>query len=275
MKFDMTTAWNEAMRLIAANRQVLPVVAGVFFFLPYAAFMLLFATEMAGLEAAQSANPDPQALTQTMMAFYGRIWWVFAIIAVLQGIGMLGLLALLTDRGRPTVGEALAIGAKLLLPYIGAQIITGMLMMLVMVVPIAVGAGVSVAAGVLVGVAALAVLVYLFTKFLLVPPVIAIERVANPIAALGRSWRLTKGNSFRLFLFVFLIIIAIAVVGGVANMVVGVVLALAGPEVASAGQAIVSGAINAVWITIFLAVLAAVHRQLAGPSPERVSETFE
>ena len=30
-------------------------------------------------------------------------------------------------------------------------------------------------------------------------PVIAIEEVRNPIAAITRSWRLTKGNSLRIF----------------------------------------------------------------------------
>ena len=32
MKFDMSAAWNEATRLMAANRDVLLIVAGVFFF---------------------------------------------------------------------------------------------------------------------------------------------------------------------------------------------------------------------------------------------------
>ena len=40
MKFDMGAAWNEAMRLISGNLQVIAIVAGVFFFLPYFAFSL-------------------------------------------------------------------------------------------------------------------------------------------------------------------------------------------------------------------------------------------
>ena len=109
MKFDMGAAWNEAMRLLAANRQVVAIVAGVFFFLPYLAFMLLFMNQMEALEASQMANPDPGAVGKAMFGFYGEIWWVLVLMAVIQAIGMLGLLALLTDRSRPTVGQALAI----------------------------------------------------------------------------------------------------------------------------------------------------------------------
>lgn len=274
MKFDMGAAWNEAVRLLAANRQVLLIVAGVFFFLPYVGFMLVFSNEMTALEASQASNPDPRVMGETMMGLYGQFWWLLLIMVVLQTIGVLGLLALLSDRSRPTVGEALGIGARLLLPYIGAQLLMSCIYGLLFLLPIAVGVGVSVATGVLLGLVAVVAFAYLFTKFLMVPPVIAIERVVNPLSALGRSWRLTKGNSIRLFLFVLLLFVAVLVVGGVIGMVVGLVLALAGPEVAQVGNALVSGLINAVFYTIFLAVLAAVHRQLAGSAPEAVSETF-
>ncbi|MGN3975185.1 glycerophosphoryl diester phosphodiesterase membrane domain-containing protein [Tsuneonella sp. SYSU-LHT278] len=274
MKFDMGAAWNEAVRLLAANRQVLLIVAGVFFFLPYVGFMLVFSNEMTALEASQASNPDPRVMGEAMMGLYGQFWWLLLIMVVLQTIGVLGLLALLSDRSRPTVGEALGAGARLLLPYIGAQLLMSCIYGLLFLLPIAVGVGVSVATGVLLGLVAVVAFAYLFTKFLMVPPVIAIERVVNPLSALGRSWRLTKGNSIRLFLFVLLLFVAVLVVGGVIGMVAGLVLALAGPEVAQVGNALVSGLINAVFYTIFLAVLAAAHRQLAGSAPEAVSETF-
>ena len=274
MKFDMSAAWDEVTRLLSANRQVLLIVAGVFFFLPQVIFSLVFANQIAALEASQSANPDPSAIGEAMMGFYGEIWWMILLIALVQGVGMLGLLVLLSDRSRPTVGEALKAGLKLLLPYIGAQILLSCLFGLLLLFPFAVGASAGIGAGILVGVVAFVALVYLFTKFLLVSPVIAIERVTNPLAALGRSWRLTKGNSLRLFLFVFLLILALVVVGSVVSMVLGLIFALMGAEVALVGQGIVSGLVNAAFYVVFLAALAAAHRQLAGPAPEAVSETF-
>ena len=270
MKFDMSAAWNEATRLMAANRDVLLIVAGVFFFLPYVAFMLIFMNELTALEAAQAANPDPAAIRAAMMGFYGEIWWMVLIMALFQAVGMIGLLALLSDRSRPTVGEALKLGLKLLLPYIGAQLLLSCLFGLLLLVPIAIGAGSSQATGVLVGIVALFAFIYLFTRFLLVSPVVAIERVANPLTAIGRSWRLTKGNTLRLFLFLLMLLIAVTVVAIVISLVLGLILALAGAEIALIGNALVSGLINAIFYVIFLAVLAAIHRQLAGPSAEVV-----
>ena len=60
-----------------------------------------------------------------------------------------------------------------------------------------------------------------------------------------------------------------------AVLVAILVFALAGAEIALVGNAIVSGMVNAVFLVIFLAVLAAMHRQLAGPAPETVSATFD
>lgn len=275
MKFDMSAAWNEATRLMGANRDVLLIVAGVFFFLPNVIFSLVFSNEMAALESAQAKKLDPEAMGQAMVAFYGDIWWMVLIIAVVQGIGMLGLLVLLSDRSRPTVGEALKTGATLLLPYLGAQILMTCFYGLLALIPISIGVAGSPAVGVVVGLFAFVLVCYLFTKFLLVSPVIAVERVANPIGAMGRSWRLTKGNSLRLFFFVLLLLVALIVVGGVVSAILGLGFALAGAEIAMVGNAIVSGMVNAVFLVIFLAVLAAMHRQLAGPAPETVSAAFD
>ena len=275
MKFDMGAAWNEAVRLIAANRQVITIVAGVFFFLPYLAFMLLFMNQMEALQAAQTASANSEAMSDAMMTFYSEVWWVILLLAVIQGIGMLGLLSLLSDRTRPTVGHALSTGVKLFLPYIGAQLLISVILGLLILVPIAVGAGASVTAGVVLGVIAVVAFFYLFTKFILTPVVIALERQVNPIAALGRSWQLTKGNSVRIFLFIVLLVIAVMIVGAVFSMILGLLFALAGSEAALIGQALTSGLVNAVFYVIFLAVLAAIYRQLAGTSAETVRETFE
>lgn len=275
MKFDMGAAWNEAVRLIMANRQVIAIVAGVFFFVPYLAFMLLFMNQMEALQAAQATNPDPTAMGAAMMGFYGDVWWIILLVGVMQGIGMLGLLTLLTDRGRPTVGKALAAGARLFLPYLGAQLLISVGFGLLMLLPIAIGAGVSVTAGIVTGLLAVVAFFYLFTKFLLTPAVIAIEQQMNPISALGRAWQLTKGNSVRIFLFMVLLFVAVIVVAMMVSMVIGLIFALGGPEMAVIGQAVVSGLINAAFVVLFLGVLAAIYRQLAGPSADAVRETFE
>ena len=132
----------------------------------------------------------------------------------------------------------------------------------------------STAAIVLVVAAALVAMAYLLTKFSLGTAVMARERVLNPVAALVRSWKLTKGNSLRIFLFYFLLGLAAVVVSLVVSTVVSLVLALFGTQAMLFGSALISGLTNAVWVLLFLAVQAAIHGQLAGESPASLNDTF-
>ena len=271
MKLEMNRAWGQAMALIGANKDVVFVVACVFFFLPYMIFLIAM-PEMAALGDPATAD----AAFEQLGAFYADAWWAMLLISILQGIGMLGLLALLTDHRRPTVGEALKIGVSKILSYLAAYILLAIVVgMVAMLLIGGAGATGSLAVGFVGFVAAFALAAYAFVKFSLVAPVLVKEGVANPITALQRSWRMTKGNSFRLFAFYFLLVIALFVLMMVISIVVGLVLALFGPGAQTFGSALLGSLMNALWATIFLAVLAAVHDQLGGTSSAQISETFE
>ena len=275
MKFDMGRAWNDAVALLRANRQVVLVIAGVFFFLPNLALILLLPDYAQAMGTPGAAQPtDPDAALKALADAYGQVWWAVLISIVAQGIGMLGLLALLTDRDRPTVGEALVIGAKSFLPYIGTSILQSIVLVLVALIPFVAGGAAGIGVGVMVGIVALVVLAYLFTKFSLSIVVIVAERVMNPVTAIARSWALTKGNSLRIFLFYVLLFIVLIVIAIVMSIVLGIIGALAGPS----GVLFVSGLSNAlfnmIFVAVYLAVLAAVHRQLSG-SAATIGQTFE
>ena len=117
--------------------------------------------------------------------------------------------------------------------------------------------------------------IYAMVKVSLSAPVIAIEKVFNPIAVLARSWRLTKGNSLRIFGFFVLIMIVYFVLSMVVGMVIMGVLTLLGDSLGVIVNGVLSGLLGAFATVVFVAVLAAIHRQLAGPSAAAVSETFE
>ena len=121
MKLDINRAWTDAINLIQTNLSVVAVVAGVFFFLPYLAFVLFMPDVSAmGIES----NPqDPTAAFNQVMALYADIWWMVALLTIAQTIGTLALLALLRAGNRPTVGQAIAIGAIGFLTSIAATII--------------------------------------------------------------------------------------------------------------------------------------------------------
>ena len=278
-KLDMGKAWTQATGLIGANRDTIGAIAGLFFFLPSLA-LALFAPELVNPEPAAPAGADPQVAMQAaldqMSKAYTDNWALFLVLTIVQFIGSMSLLALLTDRGRPTVGEAMGIGIRSIPTYLAAQILSALAVGFAVGIPLGIVAATgSVIAVVLVGFALVLVGAYLFVKFSLIAPVIAIDGVRNPITALGQSWRLTKGNSFRIVAFVLLLFFTIGIIAALVSGILGLVFSALGSQIADIGNGLVSAAVNTFIGVIFLVVIAAVHRQLAGQSPEGLAKTFE
>ncbi len=266
--------------MLSANRDTVLAVVGLFFFLPYFALALFVpeAINPTPVEAPPGTDPEVamNAAFAALQQQYTDNWVYFVILAVAQFTGTLSLLALLTDRTRPTVGEALMQGLKSTPSYLVSQILVALFAGIAVGLPLGiVGAFLPPAFAVLIGIMLLGVVLYLVVKFSLIAPVIAIESELNPFKAMLRSWSLTKGNSFRLISFFILLIIAIGVVSLLITMVLGTVFSAFDQSIANIGNGVVSGLINAAVGALLLAVLAAVHRQLAGPSREAMTETFE
>ena len=278
-KLDMGKAWTQATGLIGSNRDTIGAIAGLFFFLPSLA-LALFAPELVNPEPAAPAGADPQVAMQAaldqMSKAYTDNWALFLALTIVQFVGSMSLLALLTDRGRPTVGEAMGIGIRSIPTYLAAQILSALAVGLAVGIPLGiVAAAGSPIAAVLVGFVLVLVGAYLFVKFSLIAPVIAIDGVRNPITALSRSWRLTKGNSFRIVAFVLLLFFTIGIISALVSGILGLVFSALGGQIADIGNGLVSAAVNTFIGVIFLVVIAAVHRQLAGHSPEGLAKTFE
>lgn len=261
MKFDLDTAWKDATRLIRENLGLLAVIAGVFYFLPYLA-ALLWVPGMSELVMGQM-DPDSDRMQAMVQALFADYWWAFLLLTLVQSIGLLSMLALLRRRANPTVAEAMAVGARSVLSYLAASILLGFLIAIVAIAVAAPGALAGMPVLVVIGVIAMVVIIlYLFTKFSMVSPVIAVDGVLNPIEALKRSWKLTKGNSLRIFFFYALLMIAYFVISAVIGLVFSLLFALGGAEAQTFGNAFSSSLMNAIFAVVFIGVLAAVHAQL-------------
>ena len=279
MKFDSNRAWQDAMAAVKACRSLLVPVAGVFFLIPNVATSFFLGDVQARIMENMT---NREVLNGIMEAEMGKIMG-FGLGAMVAGfIGYLAVLVLLTDRSRPTVGEAIARGVRFLPTLIGAVIIgyIGIVLGVVLVAIIGgiLSAVVGAAGAALVFIAIFALVLAATVRLSLTLPVIVVENTLNPVAALVRSWRLTQGNAFKLLGFYALLFIAYVVIAVIVMIVIG---ALTG--VASGGQpgevtlilaGVLSGAISAVVGVIASAILAAVHAQLAGVSSRSVSETF-
>ena len=271
MKFDSGLAWKQASSAISANREVLFVLAGVFYLLPGLAVALLFP------QPEMPADPTPKEAMAILSEYYESVLPVLIPMLLFQATGTLALLTMLTDKSRPTVGEAIKRGVKGIIPYILAQIVFAFAMGFVGGLVIAVGAVTGQPVVAALGMAAaIALFVYGAIKTSLVAPVIVVEGQVNPIAALMRSWNLAKGNSFRLLLFYFVVAAAFLVIMMVVTAIGGIAVnLLLGEEIGGTVMLAVSAALNAVMALYFSAIIVAVHRQLAGPSQRDVAQTFD
>lgn len=283
MKFDGNRAWNDAVRAVAANREVLLVLAGVFFFLPgliAALFLAEYQGEMAAsVQAVMAAPKNPVALQQMVHA-YGSVAPYVIVLLLVQSLGYMAMLALLTDQRRPTVAEAISIGARCIPPLVVAILIF-FVGYLVASLPLgviligciaALGPQLGAAIGITIDMVALIVVV---TRFSLTLPVVVIEGVHRPLAALLRSWRVTGGSTLRLLAFYIMLVIAYMVITIALSALLNLISAAMGTgEAFVLLSGAISGVMGALTSIVLTAILAAVHRQLAGPSFGAISETF-
>ncbi len=268
MRFDSSKAWNEAAQSVAVNRDVLLALAGVFMVLP------LFALAVFVPQPEPPVGAKPEELLELLGAYYSKTWPVYLGAALVNMVGTLAMLALFTDPSRPTVGQAIKLGAKSAPSVIAAQILMGMGLTLAAMLPVALISALGVPALAVVAVAAALVLaVWVWVRCSLVSPAVVVDRLHNPIAALRRSWLLTQGNAGRLLAFFVLVGLAFLVSILIAQMVIGTVFNLILPgEAAIVSIALIGSALQAVMSVYFVGVFAASHRQLAGSGP---ATTFE
>lgn len=271
MRFDSSKAWSEASQTVSANRDMLLALAGVFLVLP------AFALGVFWPQPEPPAGASPEQLLEMLGAFYGNAWPAFLGAGLFSIVGTLAMLALFTDARRPTVGEAIMLGLSGTLPVIAAQILMGMGIAAMIMLPVALAGAMGMPVLAVVAVlAGLGVTIWLTVRLSLLSPAVMVDGIRNPITALQRSWQLTQGKAGSLLVFYVLVVIAFLVVMLVASMLIGLVLGLALPaNGAVIGNALIAAVLQAVFNVYMVGIVAACHRQLAGPSANAAAQTFE
>lgn len=268
-KLDSNAAWKEASGQVSANRDVFLTLAGVFFVLPGLALSVI------GGEPEIVSGMQPAQIRAALGAFLAGAWWLIALSLILQITGMLALLTLMRDRTRPTVREAITGALNGLLPYLGAQLLFGLAFGLIGGLAMALGGAVAPALGVVAFLLVVGLALFASIRLILIAPVIAVEGVRNPLTALQRSWALTRGQFWRIFGFLALVVILFVVVLGVVSLLVGLVLAIfTSGETQRVLGALLSSAMTAVLVVYLTGIYSAIHRQLAGPGTAGLTETF-
>jgi membrane-anchored glycerophosphoryl diester phosphodiesterase (GDPDase) len=292
MKFSASKALSESFAIFTGRFTAMLPIAVIFTLVPVAIFTFVIGTKFAGL----SQNPgDPRAALQTILAMAGSFALVFIAYELVRAAGMCALCIAAATRQSVSLGEAIGEGFRAMLPLIGVYLVLlvgyialGAVLMLTVGLSMmraftaaaaggqAPGAG-SVGMMILVIAVILIALFYVMVKLALIIPVIAVDKERGPFAAIRRSWTLTRGASFKIFLLFLLTGFAAALISGVLNAFSGGMQLTAPNPTGSAlwSQIAVSAITGTVFGMYFISLIVAIHAQLAGPSASAISETFE
>ena len=267
--FDANRTWDEAVRIFKANRELILILAGLFFLLP-ALIAAAFAPEvLAGPTITDANNSGP--LIQEWFA--NNIVNVI-LLQVLQLLGLVSLIALFARR-RPTVSEAIKDGLGALLPLIGANFLMGIALALILTIVLTILAYLGTAAVILGLIFLLPILYYLFARVSPLTPLFVFEERRNPITAIRDSWRLTKCVGWRIAGFFALLTIAAIVIGAVFSLVGKLISALMGSgDLALFVSLGISALVSAVLQSLLACILTAIYRQLiAREAPSALDPT--
>ncbi|URW75960.1 hypothetical protein M9980_01635 [Sphingomonas donggukensis] len=257
MKLPFTTAFGDAWAAWRRDTALLLPLAGLTMFLPQLAVLLLVPPlpPMATPEDGQMTEAAAQAWADAFTLWAGQhgIWYALAPAVGL--FGALAVMALYLDRQRPTLGGALARGAMLFLRYLLASILIAIA---------AIGILMPGAASRLLLAAMIAPAFYILGRTMLAGPVIVAQAPVGAVAAIRRSWALTRGHGWMLAATYAAILMGAQLVGGVflSLAAMGTGSAGANPVVATVFDGAAAVVTSAAALTLAL-VQVALYRRLA------------
>lgn len=261
MKFSYSQVWEDAAALIRANAPLLVALAGAFYLMPnlLREYLLPFPTPAA-----------PAEVVPLISRYVADNFHWLLLTSLVEMAGALAILVLILSPGGTSVAAAIGRAARLL-PFYFAAMLLWSLMMTAAALPGFLIGGLLVrppappsALALLIFLLLIAVpLLYLFGRTALLGPVVAAEGQRNPLAALGRSFALTRGRGWAVIAMVCLVFLAGFVLTQALVYVLGSVLLLAvGDNPGRLLMLIVSGALSAALTAVLTVLYAAFYRRL-------------
>lgn len=246
MRISYSDWWDDMVAIARANASILFAIAAAFVFLPTLAAS--FFTKP--LEAA-AKGALPAEIIARYAQYFSDNWAPQLVVLLLSTLGQLLLYIVLLDARRPVVADAFRMAASLFLPFFALNILVGLILLggaFLFIIPA----------------------LYLVGRVMLSPAASVAERRTNPLAALGRSFALTAGKGWRIFFFVFLILLVVTVTQLAVQGIVAVAFAVVGDGVLTGiGKLLVSASISlfaAVSFVLSVLLWVALYRKLAGGS---------
>ncbi len=258
-KVSISRAWDDSKAMLRRNAGLLATVALALFVVP-------------SVVGDMVTPPTPAG----EVARFGYWTIVSGVALLISLVGQLAVirLALSSDQ---TVGQAIAHAARRAPVYLAATFLWLLPFVLI-------GGGLAtrlvgqtppdpLAAGVFLLLFATGL--YVAVRMLLTSAVASEERL-NPVATVKRSWSLSRGNAFRLFVFLILLLIAAFITMAAVAAVVGLLAraTFGDLEPMTLGRLLVSLAsqiVGAAMTVVFMVMLARLYTQISGRDQSAVA----
>ena len=257
-RFDSMKTWDEAVKSLLANREMLLAVLGVFSILPNFALQMLAPVPepVSGQQAAQ--------LLDRLGVYFDANWLPLVAVIALQFFGMLVTLALLADPARPTVSEAIRKAARAAPTFVAALVLAFAGSFLTGLIPvILIGLTGSLSLTQVAAVMGTVVILYMLIRFAFAGPAVLLDGQRNPVLALRRSFAATQGIGWQLLVFILLIFVAFRIVGWLLTAAAVLVTTLiTGAAGAALVGALIACLVQAALLGCFVAVIGASYRQV-------------
>lgn len=231
----------------------------------------------AGAASLGAGLEDPSAITGMgigLIIFAVLFYGAYLVLLMAQQAAMVTIASPLEDAA---FGTAMARGFKSALPFFAITVI-------LMIGYFAFGlllAGMSLAVGgnIIAGVLFAPVIIYLGCRLSVLIPVVAVDQVFNPIAAIRRSWAVTQGRVLGIFLATLAFgVLTIAIIGLPFLLVFGAVAAGEDNPEAAIGAALLAILafipILVIYTMFATSYMAALHNEVTGGGAERLEEVF-
>jgi hypothetical protein len=238
-KLDYRAVWMDARALFTAHKDAIFPIAGFFIFM--AAWISAFLVPPLMIENFDDTN---QAISE-ISRYFETNWRVLLPTMLVTMYGSLSLYVLLSGRPLNKVGDALAVAAGILVPYLLASLVVGWATLAGFMLFIIPG-------------------LYLSGRFAILPAVITREAGLGINGSIRRTWQISSKCGWAILFLMLFVAIAVRIFAGVADAaIVTICQSIAGeggvPIVESAGKALFA----AVEAVLFVVMLVAVNRQLS------------
>jgi hypothetical protein len=249
-KLTLSRAWEESREVLRHDGRLLAIVALALIAFPSTIQSLVTPP------APQGELPPPGP------------WMIVAAVAIV--IGIVGQLAIVRLAVGPhtTVGEAIGHGSRRMPAYLTAVLMWVFPLAIAVVALISSWGEKPSGGGALLFILLMAAGIFFVIRLIMTPAVASSERL-GPLGIFRRSWALTRGNWWRLFVFLLAFVVGAlcaiiaveAVVGSIVTLIFGT------PEPMSVGTLIivlVTQLIIAAISVVYFVMVARIYVQLAG-----------